>query len=172
MKATRKFFKKVTVQTTSCKYENVLMYTSGTRAYVYSDITGNEIVQYASPNKYSLLANKFKIELAEEISEDLFDAYLKIRCAHLDANRLAAQKKSEKQNEELKLKIAEIEKDFESKLTQEKIQKWTSEGANEGNSQTRRTRWNNRASRLGHNAWGGVLRDLVYKLAQRNPVHA
>lgn len=70
------------------------------------------------------------------------------------------KKKCEERNTNLPKIIEEIK----SKLTPEKIEDWTNPDKNTGNANTRRTRWSNRAARLGFPGEGTLVKNIVYEL--------
>jgi hypothetical protein len=112
--------------------------------------------------KKSTNAKHFHGFKATSITERSFNMLLNKAKAQHDIQVEDYRQQQAAAAETLKAKIAHITEQFKLSLTPERIAEWSTN--NEGNSHTRRTRWDNRASRIiGERGYGYLLRDLVYQ---------
>jgi len=141
-------------------------------------ITGNVCTIYGQPiaagyvlTENKMLTGKYFTYSGKKVTEKTFEKHLKVRYAAAKQMKAKLENKYEVEALNAANLLREVKEKITSNLTPEKIESWTAEGANEGNSHTRRTRWANRAERMGVKGYGSTLRDMTGEGAKLNPAY-
>lgn len=174
---TSKFFKNVTVTFTesSRRKGGYFNYTDVVIANAFMELSGNKVIIHkllpdsnhnviysGSPIVKMTTGQTFKIVKSTEITERQFKNCLKSNWRIIERNR------AEKSAKDMELSIISennlnnAKSVISSHLTVEIANEWKQ--SDRGNSGTRRTRWANRADRLGlDRSYGNLVRDMTYQ---------
>lgn len=177
-----KYFRNVTVTFTTSsrrnggyfsylyeKIENAVMCIESGKAYITHNVSKNSTQQYGPFVTVKMTYGKsFNIVKSTEITERQYKNDLKKFSAIIDKNKAAEKVKQDEARNLLNQKIEKLEAELIIKFKEDttRCQRWID--ADCGNSHTRRTRWENRAKRLGYAGHGGNVRDLTYKHNNQN----
>lgn len=136
------------------------------------EVAGNDVTIYENATAYGLTIYRKKMHgkyfsfTGKKVTERTFKKHLSELQKMADTLKAERIQRQETADQSAKKELQEITEKIKSILPVEKVSQWSQPGANEGNAHTRRTRWSNRAQRMGFDrGYGGLLRDIVTELS-------